>query len=215
MKPRLTWLASRSLGPSLTRFVLVFALLVAPWPGLGRVFADTVGAIATAVADPISAASNVTLTLRSPLASEAQTDWRGVIVVRQDLPEGPVQRAGAIDLRRAGYLQLATFIALAVAWPPRGRRRALLAAIVVLAVVSATLALPVLDFLSQIGAVSPGRWLGPLVSLGSRTVVGAPGMAYAIPGLAWVAAVSGTGTAMLALTSRRRSGTPRSGRCSA
>jgi hypothetical protein len=175
-----------SIAPVL-RFALVLALVLAPWPGLGRAFSDAVGAIGTALAEPLSAASNVTFLLRSPKPIEAQPDWRAVISVRQDFPDGPVVHAGAIDLRRAGYLQLAAFVALAVAWPPRGRRRALLAATVALAIVSTAMVLPVLAFLSPIGAVHLGAWLDTLVSLASRALVAAPGMAYAVPGLAWLA----------------------------
>jgi hypothetical protein len=183
---------SRSIGASLARFVLAFALMVAPWPGLGRGFTDAVGAIATAIADPISAASNVTFVLRSPKPVERQPDWRAVISVRQDFPDGPVDHAGAIDLRRAGYLQLATFVALAAAWPPRGRRRLLLAVAITFAMVSAAIALPILAFLSSIDVVHLGERSGTLVSLASRALVAAPGMAFACPGLAWLA-VTGLG----------------------
>jgi hypothetical protein len=179
--------ASRKLAASLVKFGLVFALLAAPWPGLGHAFTGAVGSIATAIADPLSASSNVTVVVRSPNQDEAQPDWRGVIAVREDLPSGPLDRAGAIDLRRAGYLQLATFAALAVAWPPSGRRRALLAASVALAIVAMCTAVPILAFLSSVGAVDPGTALGALLSLASRALVAAPGMAFAVPGLSWLA----------------------------
>jgi hypothetical protein len=48
-----------------------------------------------------------------------------------------------------------------------------------------SLAVPILDFLSSIGAVHLGAWLGTCISLARRAFVGAPGMAYAIPGLTW------------------------------
>jgi hypothetical protein len=179
--------AKRSPKAILVRFVLALALLIAPWPGLGRAFTGTVGAIATALADPLTASTNVTFLLRSPKDDEALNDWHGVISVRQDFPDGPVDHAGAIDLRRAGYLQLATFGALAVAWPPKGRWLALLAACVSLGLVATVIVLPILDFLSPLGAVHLGACSAALVSLGSRTLVGAPSMAYAVPGLAWFA----------------------------
>jgi len=176
-----------SMTASLVRFVLVFCVLVAPWPGLGRAFTDFVGAVATAVADPLSASSNVTFSLRSPLPTERLPDWRGVIAVRQDTPDGPVNHAGAVDLRRAGYLQLAAFAALAAAWPPRGRTRALCAACAALVVVAMTVSVPVVDFLVPIGAVHLWGWLGTAVRLAARALVAAPGMAYALPGLTWLA----------------------------
>ena len=179
--------ASRKLAASLVKFGLVFALLAAPWPGLGHAFTGAVGSIATAIADPLSVSSNVTVVVRSPNQNEAQPDWRGVIAVRQDLPAGPLDKAGAIDLRRAGYLQLATFAALAAAWPPSSRRRAFLAASVALAIVALCIAVPILAFLSSIGAVHPGMPLEALLSLASRALVAAPGMAFAVPGLTWLA----------------------------
>jgi hypothetical protein len=147
----------------------------------------SVGTIATAIADPLLAASNVTLVLRSPTPAEHLPEWDGVIDVKQDFPEGSVRHAGAIDLRRAGYLQLATFIALAAAWPSRRRRRGAAAACVAFAVVSMVIAVPVLDFLAGIGAVHLGACLGTATSLARRALVAAPGMAYALPGLVWLA----------------------------
>jgi hypothetical protein len=191
MKASARLLLDRSIAPSLARFIVVFVLMVAPWPGLGRTFTDTVGAIATAIADPLTSASNVTFQLRSPNSAEGLPDWRGVIAVRQDFPEGPVAHAGAIDLRRCGYLQLAMFAALAAAWPPRGRRQTLVATALAAGIVSTTIALPILAFLSPLGAVHLGAWLETLVSLASRALVAAPGMAYAVPGIAWLAVHGG------------------------
>lgn len=175
-----------------TRFAVAFAFTIAPWPGLGPVFADVVGATATAIADPIFARSNVTLTVRSPRPEEHQPEWRGVIDVKQDFPEGPVRHAGAIDLRRSGYLQLATFIALAAAWMPKGRRRVLAAVGVVAAVVSTVVVVPIVDFLVQAGVVDLGAGFNTLVALARRILVGAPGMAYAVPGIAWFALAMGS-----------------------
>ncbi len=182
---------SRPIAASVLRFVLAFAVVAAPWPGLGRVFTSTVGAIATAIADPVSMDSNVTFLLRSPKPSEDLPDWRAVIAVRQDFPDGPLDHSGAIDLRRAGYLQLATFVALAAAWPPKGRRRVLVAAAAALAIVGTAIALPIFAFLSPLGVVHLGPSLQALLSLASRALVAAPGMAFAIPGLAWLAVSGG------------------------
>jgi hypothetical protein len=175
----------RPLIAALGRFIIVFAILVTPWPHLGRAFCDVVGAVATAVADPLTASSNVTFRLDALQEKESQPDWRAMISVQQDFPQGPVDHAGVIDLRRCGYLQLATFLALAAAWPPRGRRRALIAAAGALALVATAIALPVLAFVSSIGAVDFGLLAVP-VTLASRALVAAPGMMYALPGLAWL-----------------------------
>jgi len=165
--------------------------MIAPWPGLGPLFADVVGATATAIADPFFARSNVTLTVRPPRPEEHQPKWRGVIDVKQDFPDGPARHAGAIDLRRSGYLQLATFIALAAAWMPKGRRRILAAVGVAAAVVSTVVAVPIFDFLVQVDVVHLGAGSATLVSLARRILVGAPGMAYAVPGIVWLALAGG------------------------
>jgi len=179
--------ARRAFTLSMARFLITLALLLAPWPGLGRAVSEAAGEMATAVLDPFFGSSNVTVVLRSPVPSEGLGDWRGVIDVKQDFPDRPVRNAGAIDLRRAGYLQLATFVSLGAGWPPRGRRRALLVLIVGTLVVASTLAMPLLDFLSSVGAVHLGERMAVVLSLARRALVGAPGMAYAIPGLAWLA----------------------------
>lgn len=181
------------MAASVVRFVLVFSILIAPWPGLGRAFTDAVGAAATAVADPLSASSNVTFRLRSPTPAERLPDWRGVIAVRQDTPDGPVNHAGAVDLRRAGYLQLVAFAALTAAWPPRGRARALRAVCAAVVVVAMTVSVPVVDFLVPIGAIHLWGWLATAVRLAARALVAAPGMAYAVPGLTWLAVVESGG----------------------
>ena len=199
---RARWYAG-PLARALARFALVFALCVAPWPGLGRAFVAAVGAVATAIADPLSAASSVTLVVRAAQPAEARPEWDAVLAVSQDHPDGPVARAGAIDLRRAGYLQLATFAALAAAWPPRGRRPILLGVAAGLSVVSIAVALPVLAFLGSVGAVHLGFALTTPIALASRALVAAPGMAYAIPGLAWVSVCGARTSVLPSLVARR------------
>jgi hypothetical protein len=182
--------ASHPLLAVAARFAVVFAVLAAPWPGLAHAYTDAVGSIATALADPLLSATNVSFTLRSPAPQEHLPEWRGVIQVKQDLPEGPVRNAGAIDLRRSGYLQLVTFLCLAAAWPAAWRRRKLAAATVAFAVVAATTGASVLDYLVQIGAVQPGAGGATALALVRRALVAAPGMAYAVPALAWVGVVT-------------------------
>jgi hypothetical protein len=182
----------------LVRFVIVLALLVAPWPGVGRYFVDAVGSLTTALADPMFAASNVTFALRSPMPQEQQPEWRGVIAVKRDsFPDGPKRNLGAIDLRRAGYLQLATFIALAAGWPPSGIRRSLMAGLLAAFFLTAILAVPILDFLSSIEVVHLGGFAF-VVALIRRALVAPPGMAYAGPGLVWLAVRGGSAAEWLA-----------------
>lgn len=188
--------ARRSLAASLGRFGVVLAILIAPWPGLGRAFVDSVGMAATALADAVSVTSNVSFTLRSARPSERQPEWRGVIDVKQDLPDGPVRHAGIIDLRRVGYLQLATFLSLAAAWPPRTVRCLLGSVSLAVGIVAAVIAVPVFDFLSDAGVIPLGAWVGGALSLARRALVAPPGMAYAIPGLAWLAMTQATHPSM-------------------
>jgi hypothetical protein len=171
---------------ALLRFVLVYALAIAPWPGLGRAWVGVVGAIATSIADPFFASTNVTFSLRASRPEEQPSAWSGIIEVRQDLPDASSHHAGAIDLRRAGYVQFVTFAALAIAWPPRTRRRAWLALAGCVVVVTGAVGMPILAFLAPLGAVHPGSLFGAAIALASRGLVGAPGMAYAVPGVVWV-----------------------------
>jgi hypothetical protein len=188
----------RALALPFVRFVVVLALLVAPWPWVGFHFVDTVGSVTTTLADPMFAASNVTFALRSPMPKEQQPEWWGVIAVKRDsFPDGSKRNAGAIDLRRAGYLQLATFIALAAGWPPSGIWRCLMAGLLAALFVTAILAVPILDFLSSIEVVHLGGFAF-VVALIRRALIAPPGMVYAGPGLVWLAVRGGSAAQWLA-----------------
>jgi hypothetical protein len=176
----------RSLAAALGRLSVVFALLLAPWPAVGPAWVGVVGSMVTTVMDPLFDSSNVTFRLRSPEPVEHLSEWQGVIDVKQDFPDGPVRHAGAIDLRRAGYLQWVTFLALAAAWPLRRPRSWILAVAIAGAIVGGLIGVAVLDFLSDLGAIHGGSLVAMVLSLSRRALIGAPGMAFAVPGIVWL-----------------------------
>jgi hypothetical protein len=181
----------RSTRASFVRFFVVLALLIAPWPGLGRTVCKVVGTIVTSVADPLLASTNITLLCRATRASDGLPEWDAVLSVRQDSPDGPEDHGGAMDMRRAGYLQAGTWLALVAGWPPRGGRRVLRSLSIFAAILLIVVALPIVTFLMSAGVLDASAVVESLVSLASRALVGAPAMAYAVPGLAWLFLVQG------------------------
>jgi hypothetical protein len=176
----------RRAAMALVRFALVYAVAIAPWPGLGRAWGGAIGAIATSIADPFFASTNVTFSLRASGPGDPTSEWTGIIELRQDLPDTSSHNAGAIDLRRCGYVQFVTFAALAIARPPRTRRRAWIALGASVVVVAGSVGMPILAFIAPLGAVHPGAFFGAAIALASRALVAAPGMSYAVPGVVWV-----------------------------
>jgi hypothetical protein len=79
---------------AVARFFVALALLLAPWPGLGRWFSGATGALVTTVGEPFFDSTNVTFVLRAPAPSENLGEFQGVIDVKRDYPEGPVRNAG-------------------------------------------------------------------------------------------------------------------------
>ncbi len=149
------------------RAILVGALLLAPWPGLGAAFTRAVGAVANVVAGdlrwhaqpPLGLGNEHTLAIAFRPALEVDSGgrpipdpaWHTVLTIR-DIESGAATRS-AINVRFLVYVPLAIFVALTLAAPiERSRawaRSVALGLVLLAAFVSLSLALPVVGLLSD------------------------------------------------------------------
>jgi hypothetical protein len=165
-----------SWGP--VRFLFCFALLAPPWPAFGRAYGRAVGTLADAALG--EAAAPVTLRF------SAATAWQ--LKVHAEDPQTGRFVGTLLDLRRAGYIATAVFVALALATPLRwGNRLALLGAGVTL--LQLLPLLPLLWFFSgelPVQAFRLGSLARSSIAIAYHALVAPPGMAYALPGLLWL-----------------------------
>lgn len=169
------------------RFFAVLILLLCPWPGLGRAYALAFNVLATPCMSVVSAASGSEVSLDRFPESDKRHEWSTMVRVTDE--SHTVRHTGAGDLKRAGYLQIATWLASAVAFPLK--RRARFAAILGGGVLFFTMfgCLPVCLYLARKGVLHLGMVLFAALALSERALVGAPGMAFALPALGWLLAV--------------------------
>jgi hypothetical protein len=173
------WLRANFLG----RAALWFVLFVLPWPGVPEwytgVAADGLGVALAKQGPPVD--------VEFRPAEPGSGSWE----VRTRVTETRTGRSleTALDERRTGYLPAAVFLALVLASTFRWRQKAVLAATGLFAVHLLSL-LPILAFLSgrlPIVAYDLGTVPRVLVDVLYRSLVAPLGMAYALPGLLWLA----------------------------
>lgn len=148
------------------RALVIGALLLAPWPGLGAAFTRAVGAVANVVAGemrwhvqpPLGLGSESTLAIAFGPALEAAAGgaipdpaWHTVLTIRN--VDSSAATRSAINVRFLVYVPLAIFVALTLAAPiERSRAWALSVALglaLLAALVSLSLALPVAQLLAD------------------------------------------------------------------
>jgi hypothetical protein len=167
------------------RAAIVAAVLLAPWPGLGRAYAATFGAVATTIARPTVGPSDVTVSMTAASATARHREWSLMIHV-DDSATGAPKHLGAVDVRRAGYLQIAFFLVAAAAFPLAGWRRfvpVLLGGVVLLSMLGW---LPVLTYLATKHVITLGAVSFSILAVLQRSLAGAPGMAIVVPCLLWL-----------------------------
>jgi hypothetical protein len=148
------------------RALLIGAVLLVPWPGLGAAFTRGLGAVANVVVAPmrwhvqpplgLGPERTLAIGFRPALEADAahvvpNPAWHTVLAIR-DVDTGAATRS-AINVRYLVYVPLAIFTALTLAAPiERSRRWACSVALglaFLAAFVSLSLALPVFDALSD------------------------------------------------------------------
>jgi hypothetical protein len=175
----------RALTSFPVRSLLILTLLLLPWPGVARAFAATTADVNQAVLGNDSSLRQISF--RLPRPNESANSWEVLAIARER--DSTRQVGTAIDVRRAGYLQDATFVALTLATRLRRRTKVLILAIGLGALQLVPL-LPALAFFSRVDAgvqvfalSSLSQWL---VEIAYRSLIAAPGMAYALGGLLWL-----------------------------
>jgi hypothetical protein len=166
---------------SLAILALVYGLLAAPWPGLGRAFVTVYAVAAEAT---LREALPDGTSFRASQPDEASGPWD--LAIRLPPAPGTTTVHGIrVHLRRVAYVPLAFLAALAVAFRPgrSARRGSLVACPFVLVALQVT---ALLSVFTTRGILDLGTAGNIVVGLVSRAFFEAPGMAFAIPGLLWL-----------------------------
>jgi hypothetical protein len=94
-----------------------------------------------------------------------------------------------VDTRTLAYLRIATFLALASAWPAPAIRRGLqalgLGLAMLLILICGSLLLAITQVLGMVKVLALGVFAQSVLSVGILTLVTYPSMAFALPGLIW------------------------------
>ena len=179
-------LRNPSVGGFLVRFLLVFGVLLVPWPGLGHAYAVLFRAGGDLVLG--SFPSGVDVRFR-PLP-EGEAKWNTELVVRNR----QTQAVGSVPMssRSMGYVPTAVLVGLVLATPipwPRRRRALFWGLILVHGFVVLRLGLVILDGLSRSDALAPFIWgpfWGKVLSRAAPALGHTPAGSYIVPVLIWV-----------------------------
>lgn len=170
--------ATRWLTSAPVRLAGLLLLFLWPWPIVGRACSGVVSGTARLLLD-----TGPDVTLRFPGGDDP---WRLRIIADEARTGRFVETA--LDLRRAGFIVPAVFIALVLVTPLRWRRRATLLAIAL----PPFALLPLLPIVAQFSGPLPVRAFhpGPVVraatGIAYHVLVTVPGMAFALPLLLWL-----------------------------
>jgi exosortase/archaeosortase family protein len=164
-------------------FVGVLAALLLPWPWLGKAYAGAYSLWANLLAKPIFATRGIVLSFAPAVESNAAHPWAIVASVLDPTTRSPLHGV-AIDLRRDGYLQMACYLASALAFPMRGWVRSKVALAVGLCLFATFGWWPIVLYIAKLTA-SPT--VVDVLTMAYRSLVTAPGMALAVPALLWQA----------------------------
>jgi hypothetical protein len=165
------------------RFLLFLALLLAPWPGLGRAFSALFAGCCDALVNLFT--GNGAEVHFSAADGDGVHPW-WVTMSAKNVFTGQSYEI-PVDARTVGYVRIAVFLAFALAWPlwktGRGRRALAAGALLILAVVGLTVAFPLVQVLGMVRILGLGVLTQSFLSIGILTLVTYPSMAYALPGL--------------------------------
>jgi hypothetical protein len=170
------------------RFFAVLIALLLPWPGLGRAYVATFSRIGTALVTPLLRSPDVVIWLEASPENDEHHRWYAMVSVRDALSQAHIHR-GSVDLRRSGYLQVATLLALAAAFPLRRRVHWAVAVAVGTVFLVNFGWLPVLVYLAKKYVIHLGSVAFAALAIVERSLVGAPGMVFFVPAALWLLAV--------------------------
>lgn len=172
-------------------FLLLLALLLYPWPLVGRLFVQ---------AFDVAANIGVAAALNDP---EAQAHFAAADVAASDEPSAgewntvlSIQRGASdalttisLGVRRLGYVPLATFVALVLVTPVERRRKLAIGTVgisLLLLRLSLAVALPLARAFGTLANDSPGGWLASVLYY---SLIEPPNLMYAAPVVTWAVLV--------------------------
>jgi hypothetical protein len=172
---------------SVLLFAVALALLLAPWPSLGRAFGAAFSAYANGVTRGLGlcgvAAPRFALPQRGRAGAKDGGEWAiqlGTQVI--DVADGPPR---LLDTRVLGYTPLAVLLALGVASRLPRRRRVLVLAFSFACLLGRTALAIALPVARAFGGERAGWAFGPIAELVWFGLITPPVMSYATPLLAW------------------------------
>jgi hypothetical protein len=167
------------------RFALVFVLLLLPLPWLPDAYVTALGLATNATLSALDAHARFAVRYELPARIARDGSWKA----RLRMDDRLTSRSApfVLDARSFSYRPVATFVALAAAWPVAGRRRRLVlwaaggASLFLLT--TAFSALPLLSQFAVAGAFGdfPGRLIRTLYQ-----ATATPVMVYALPLFVWL-----------------------------
>ena len=173
------------------RLGVFLPLLLWPWNLLGLVYAADVGALGATLVTSTQSRVEVrfgdTRTSAGPTQAATSTDPWQLLLYAEDTESGNFVNT-SLDLRRSGYVALATFVALTCAARLRMRHKLFLLSIGI----PALHVLPILPLISFLSGKLPVTVFhlsaGPQFAIETayRVLVAPPAMAFAVPSLLWI-----------------------------
>lgn len=174
---------------AIRRFLLTFAILatilLAPWPGWGRVFSGAFSAYGNLVVGIFGIGGADAPGFVRPSAGERLRSEIGEWTVLLVPPGRDDAEAVPLDTRILGYTPLAIFLALVLSTPVARRRRLKIIAgggALLLARLGASIALPVAR---SLGPAGPSWAFGPIVETIWYAFITPPATTYVTAALAW------------------------------
>jgi len=187
------------------RFVVLFALVMIPWPGLGRAFNEAFSLAASIAVDACVEDPSVIARFHPAnpeLPDQSSLDaWDTVFSVSRARGEPPLQLP--LALRRVAYVPLATFLALVLATPVDRRRKLRILGwglALLLVRLALTIALPIARNFEAIERDTVLDWIVRVVYYG---LLEPPNLMYGAPVVTWFLLLVATEPEGLAGTVRR------------
>jgi hypothetical protein len=170
-------------------FALALALLLAPWPVLGRAFGAVFSVYANGVTRGLGLGGEATPRFSLPPRGQATAEDGGDWAVQLAAPtDGAAVADGApmlLDTRVLGYTPIAVLLALAAASRLARRRRLQVFAFALACLLARTATAIALPVARTFEGARAGWAFGPVAELAWFGLIMPPVMSYATPLLAW------------------------------
>jgi hypothetical protein len=165
---------------------VLLVVLLWPWPGLAGVFSQAASFVCDAIAGIEWGRDSQIHFI--PSRYEPEHPWWVSMTIKNVFTGQSLEMP--VDTRTLGYIRIAVFAALAIAWPFWTTKRVAGATacgfVLLLGGIAFSLVLPIVQVLGIVKVLSLGVLTQSMVSIGILTLATYPGMAFAIPALIWL-----------------------------